>query len=151
MANTLITSANSAAIGFSYIYNGEQKNISMYWMDISANAPRNGASKTVMFSAPNYLKDSNGVVTGNLAFLYAGDGSNFLHLGSQYKYYQFVCRGDFLDFVQTYNLDTNEWEWIVKDSMGVFSNSVVVGANGTGAISDVNEDMGVPANGLTVT
>jgi hypothetical protein len=151
MANTLITSANSAAIGFSYIYNGASKSISLYWMDTSANAPRNGASKTVMFSAPNYLKDSNGVITGNLAFLYAGDGSNFLHLGSTYKYYQFVCRGDFLDFVQTYNLDTEEWEWIVKDSMGVFSNTVVVGAGGNGAISDVNEDMGVPADGLTVT
>ena len=123
----------------------------MYWMDTSANAPRNGASKTVMFSAPNYLKDSNGVITGNLAFLYAGDDSNFLHLGTTYKYYQFVCRGDFLDFVQTYNLDTEEWEWIVKDSMGVFSNTVVVGAGGNGAISDINVDMGVPADGLTVT
>jgi hypothetical protein len=151
MANTLITTANSAAAGFVYMdICGNSAGISLYWMDTGANAPRNGASKTVMYSAPNYLRDANGTITNNLAFLYAGDTSHFLHLGSEYKYYQFVCRGDFLDFVQSYNSGTSSWEWIVKDSLGVFSNSVTVGANGAGTISDTNSDMGVPATGLTV-
>jgi hypothetical protein len=119
----------------------------MYWMDTSANAPRNGATKTVMFSADNYLKDSEGTITHNLAFLYAGDSSNFLNLGANYKYYQFVARGDFLDFIQNYNSSTDSWEWIVKDSLGNFSNTVNVGS----AISDYNESMPTPASGITVT
>ena len=140
--NTIITTANSAAQGFTYTGgDGSPANIALYWMDVSANAPRNGASKTVMFSATNYLKDSNGVVTHDLAFLYAGNGSNFVHMGATYKFYQFVIRGDFLDFIQSYTVTdgVGSWEWIVKDSLGVFSNTITVGANGTGTISDIAE------------
>jgi hypothetical protein len=140
--NTIITTANSAAQGFTYTGgDGAPANIALYWMDVSANAPRNGASKTVMFSAPNYLKDSNGVVTHDLAFLYAGNGSNFVHMGVNYKFYQFVIRGDFLDFIQSYTVTdgVGSWEWIVKDSLGVFSNTITVGTNGTGTISDIAE------------
>lgn len=150
--NTIIATANSAAQGFTYSTPyGSPGSISIYWMDTSVNAPRNGASKTVMFSATNYLTDVSGVVTYDLAFLYAGDNSNFVHMGENYKYYQFVIRGDFLDFIQSYNSGTSSWEWIVKDSLGVFSNTVAVGANGTGAISDANADMPTPATGITVT
>lgn len=145
--NTVITTANSAAYGFNYTYGVDPAKIALYWMDTSANAARNGANKTVMFSATNYLRNSDGDVTGDLAFLYAGDNSDFVHMGVKYKYYQFVIRGDFLDFIQSYNSSTSSWEWIVKDSLGVFSNSVTVGS----AISDTNSDMPNPASGLTVT
>jgi hypothetical protein len=149
--NTIITTANAAANGFTYTYNDgvttSPASISLYWMDTSANPARNGASKTVMYSASNNLRDENGVVTGNLAFLYAGDNSNFVHMGENYKYYQFVIRGDFLDFIQSYNSSTSSWEWIVKDSLGVFSNTVTVGSS----ISDTNVNMGVPAVGLNVS
>lgn len=149
MTNTVITTANTAGIGFTYSKPGFEslRTISMYWMDTSANAARNGATKTVMFSPENYLRDSSGNVTYNLAFLYAGDTSNFLNLGVNYKYYQFVARGDFLDFIQNYNTSTNSWEWMVKDSLGNFSNSINVGS----AISDFNDSMPTPATGITVT
>jgi hypothetical protein len=140
--NTIIATANSAAQGFTYTGpDGNPSTIALYWMDTSANAARNGASKTVMFSAANYLKDVNGAVTYDLAFLYAGDNGNFVHMGENYKFYQFVIRGDFLDFIQSYTVTdgVGSWEWIVKDSLGVFSNTVTVGANGTGAISDIAE------------
>jgi hypothetical protein len=143
--NTVITAANSAANGFTYTdVNGEPANIALYWMDTAANAARNGASKTVMYSASDYLRDASGNITHDLAFLYAGDSSNFVHMGVNYKYYQFVIRGDFLDFIQSYNSSTSSWEWIVKDSLGVFSNAITVGANGTGAISDTNSGMPNP-------
>ena len=140
--NTIIATANSAARGFTYTgSDGSPANISLYWMDTSANAARNGASKTVMFSATNYLRDASGNVTDDLAFLYAGNGSNFVHMGATYKFYQFVIRGDFLDFIQSYTVTdgVGSWEWIVKDSLGVFSNEITVGANGTGTISDIAE------------
>ena len=146
--NTLIQAANTAATGFSYAVGGNVKSISLYWMDTSANAPRNGASKTVMFSVSEYLNDAEGATTGNLAFLYAGNSSNFVHMGVNYKYYQFVIRGDFLDFIQSYNSGTSSWEWIVKDSLGVFSNTVSVSSPST--ISDnAGSDMPIPEFGLT--
>ena len=145
--NTIITTANSAAAGFTYTYNGDPASIAVYWMDTGVNIPRNGASKTVMYSASNYLRDASGNVTGDLAFLYAGNSSNFVHMGVNYKYYQFVIRGDFLDFIQSYNSSTSSWEWIVKDSLGVFSNTVTVDS----AISDASADMPTPASGITVT
>ena len=147
--NTLIQASNTAATGFSYAVGADVKLISLYWMDTGVNAPRNGASKTVMFSVPNYLKDADGYITGNLAFLYAGDSSNFVHMGVNYKYYQFVISGDFLDFVQSYNSSTSSWEWLVKDSLGVFSNSVTVTAPST--ISDnAGSNMPQPATGLSL-
>lgn len=146
--NTLIQAANTAATGFSYAVGGNVKSISLYWMDTSANAPRNGASKTVMFSVSEYLTDENDDITGNLAFLYAGNSSNFVHMGVNYKYYQFVIRGDFLDFIQSYNSGTSSWEWIVKDSLGVFSNTVSVSSPST--ISDnAGSNMPIPEFGLT--
>lgn len=146
--NTLIQAANTAATGFSYAVGGNVKSISLYWMDTSANAPRNGASKTVMFSVSEYLTDENDDITGNLAFLYAGNSSNFVHMGVNYKYYQFVIRGDFLDFIQSYNSGTSSWEWIVKDSLGVFSNTVAVSSPST--ISDnAGSNMPIPEFGLT--
>jgi hypothetical protein len=163
MSNTIIQTAVSAAQGFSYAEGDKINNISIYWMIETNNLPRNGATKTVMFSACGYLTNMNGSPSGNLAFLYAGDDSYFVHLGQQYKYYQFVIRGDFLDFVQTINYDgtsstsnpnISSWDWIVKDSMGVFSNSVNV-SNSSGqsiSISKVSPwDGPVPATGLNLT
>jgi hypothetical protein len=148
-ANTLIQASNTAATGYNYSVGGNIKFISLYWMDTSANASRNGASKTVMFSVSDYLKnEDDDTITGNLAFLYAGNNSNFVHMGVNYKYYQFVIRGDFLDFVQSYNSSTTSWEWLVKDSLGVFSNSVSVTSPST--ISDnAGSDMPIPLYGLT--
>jgi hypothetical protein len=129
----------------------------------STNVPRNGATKTIMFTSPSYLTNADTTPSGNLAFLYAGDNSHFIHLGQQYKYYQFVIRGDFLDFVQTISYDgtsststpgISSWDWVVKDSMGVFSNSVNV-SNSSGqsiSISKVSPwDGPVPATGLSLT
>lgn len=147
--NTIIQAANTAATGFSYVVDNNTLQISLYWMDTGANAARNGASKTVMFSVPNYLTTPLGAVSGNLAFLYAGDGSKFLHMGKHYNYYQFVVRGDFLDFIQSYNASNSTWEWIVKDSLGVFSDDVTVASPST--ISDNGgSSMPQPAVGLTL-
>jgi hypothetical protein len=147
--NTIIQTGNTAATGFSYVADSATFQISLYWMDVTANPARNGASKTVMFSVTNYLTTPLGAVSGNLAFLYAGNGSKFLHMGKHYNYYQFVVRGDFLDFIQSYNASSNTWEWIVKDSLGVFCDEITVASPST--ISDnAGSTMPVPAVGLTV-
>jgi len=146
-SNTLIQTAIATAQGFSFSTGDSIKSISLFWMDTGVNAPRNGASKTVMFSVSNYLTTEEGAISGNLAFLYAGDSSHFLHLGAQYKYYQFVCRGDFLDFIQSYNSTTSSWEWLVKDSLGVFSNAITIAS---GISDNTGSDMPRPATGLTL-
>lgn len=163
MTNTIIQTAVSDAQGFSYAEGDKINNISIYWMIETNNLPRNGATKAVMFTSPSYLTNAvDNTPSGSLAFLYAGNNSHFIHLGQQYKYYQFVIRGDFLDFVQTINYDgnygtgtpnTSSWDWVVKDSMGVFSNSINV-SNSSGqpiSISKVSTwDGPVPATGLSL-
>lgn len=146
MSNTLIQTAIATAAGFSYVVDAAIKSISLFWMDTGVNAPRNGASKTVMFSVSEYLTTA-GAISGNLAFLYAGNTSHFLHLGVQYKYYQFVCRGDFLDFIQSYNSTTSSWEWLVKDSLGVFSNSITIAS---GISDNAGSAMPLPSTGITL-
>lgn len=154
MTNTLIQSAVSSAQGFTYVNGDESHSISIFWMNEAQNLPRNGATKTVMFSANGYLTNTNGSISGNLAFLYAGDDSNFVHLGQQYKHYQFVIRGDFLDFVQSYNTTTSSWDWLVKDSLGVFSNTISV-SNAEGNSVAISRVVGSPNSdvptGLTLT
>jgi hypothetical protein len=163
-SNTIIQTANDAAKSFSYVHTEAlggpaSRTISVYWMDTAIDAPRNGASKTVMFSVPNHLTNAgSNIHSGHMAFLYAGTDSYFVYLGQQYKFYQFVIRGDFLDFVQSYNPSTGpsdpaNWEWLVKDCLGVFTNTIVV-SDSTGdaiAISTITGDhfSGVP-DGLTV-
>ena len=146
-SNTLIQTAIASAQGFSYVKDTVIKAISLFWMDTGVNAPRNGASKTVMFSVSDYLTTEEGAISGNLAFLYAGNSSSFLHLGVLYKYYQFVCRGDFLDFVQSYNGTTNSWEWLVKDSLGVFSDAITISS---GISDNASNDMPTPLTGITI-
>jgi len=134
--NTVIkTGGLSSAVGFQYVSGTNTKNISLYWMETGVNEVRNGATKTVMFTDPDYLS-VNDVPTGALAFLYAGDSSYFTNHGERYKYYQFVIHGDFVDFVQVYtpavaangNIPATPayWSWMVKDSTGVFANDVRV-------------------------
>ena len=89
----------------------------------------------------------NGSPSGNLAFLYAGDDSYFVHLGQQYKHYQFVIRGDFLDFVQSYNSSTSSWDWLVKDSLGVFSNTISV-SNAAGEQIAISRVVGSPESDI---
>lgn len=133
--NTLITVIPTSAKA--YVYNNNDvstpgvKSISLFWMDTSPDAPRIGANKTVMFAAEDYLIDASLNITGNLVFLYAGDNSYFINMGKQYSYYQFVYRGDFVQFIQAYN--GLQWNWLVTNSMGVFSNSIQV--SGTGGIT----------------
>jgi hypothetical protein len=154
MTNTLIQTAVSAAQGFTYVNGDQSSYISVFWMDETLNAPRNGATKTVMFSASGYLTNLDGSTSGNIAFLYAGDDSHFVHLGQQYKHYQFVIRGDFLDFVQSYNSSTSSWDWLVKDSLGVFSNTISV-SNASGESIPISRVIGAPNSdvpeGLTLT
>lgn len=154
MTNTLIQSAVSAAQGFTYVNGDQSSTISIFWMDETTNLPRNGATKTVMFSATGYLTNLNGTPSGNLAFLYAGDDSYFVHLGQQYKHYQFVIRGDFLDFVQSYNAATSSWDWLVKDALGVFSNTIIV-SSASGESIPISRVQGQPDSdvptGLTLT
>lgn len=149
MTNTLIQSAVTSAQGFTYV-NGDQSNtISVFWMDESPNRPRNGATKTVMFSASGYLTNMNSSISGNLAFLYAGDLSHFTYLGQQYKFYQFVTRGDFLDFVQSYNTTNLTWDWLVKDCLGVFSNTISV-SNSSGESIPISRVIGAPDSDVPV-
>ena len=96
-------------------------------MDTAPDAPRVGATKTVMFADASYgitTSGPNRLISGDLIFLYAGDNSSFLYMGGLHKYYQFVYVGDSVSFVQAYN-GTN-WTWLVTNCMGVFSNSVNV-------------------------
>jgi hypothetical protein len=130
--NTLITEIPTSAQAYSYTNNIVSqpgvKSISLFWMDTSPDAPRIGANKTVMFAAEDYLRDTSGNISGNLVFLYAGDNSHFIHMGKQYSYYQFVYRGDFVQFIQAYN--GLQWDWLVTNSMGVFSNIIKVTSGG---------------------
>ena len=149
MTNTLIQSAVTSAQGFTYV-NGDQSNtISVFWMDESPNRPRNGATKTVMFSASGYLTNMNSSISGNLVFLYAGDLSHFTYLGQQYKFYQFVTRGDFLDFVQSYNTTNLNWDWLVKDCLGVFSNTISV-SNSSGESIPISRVIGAPDSDVPI-
>ena len=154
MTNTLIQSAVSSATGFTYVHGDVSHSISVFWMNENPNLPRNGATKTVMFSAGGYLSNLDGSPSGNLAFLYAGDDSHFVHLGQQYKHYQFVIRGDFLDFVQSYNAATSSWDWLVKDSLGVFSNTISVSSAEGNSVA-ISRVVGAPNSavpvGLTLT
>jgi hypothetical protein len=130
--NTIVQEVSLNATQFQYQNNqtNTYHKIAIYCMDTAVNQPRNGASKTVMFAAKHYLIDSDGVPTGNLAFLYSGDNSSFHNKGNHYKFYQFVNSGDFLDFVQLYNetdSETNGWDWLVKDFGGLFTNTILVG------------------------
>lgn len=140
--NTLITSVPNVAKGFQYVTAGNQPGlISLFWMDTLANTPRVGTTKTVMFADPTYLTVDG---ADNLVFLYAGDNSTFVHMGANYKYYQFVYVGDFVTFVQAYN-GTN-WVWLVTNCMGVFSNSVNV--KNTNITPSVGVNMPLPGSSI---
>jgi hypothetical protein len=137
---TLIQTAVTNAVNFEYIYDGQNNNqISIFHMNEVGNAEsaRNGASKTVMFSAESYLRNVDKTITGNLAFLYAGDKASFFWLGHQYKFYQFVATGDFIDFIQSYDTTTSSWDWLVKGCMGVFSNTVTL-SNKAGGVAQIS-------------
>jgi hypothetical protein len=141
---TLIQTAASSAQNFEYAYDGPAIPISIYNMDeVGAGddtSARNGAAKTVMFSANGYLRNADGTVTGQLAFLYSGDKANFYWLGQPYKFYQFVADGDFVDFIQSYDKTNSRWEWLVKHCLGVFTNNVILSTKTGGAatISRIN-------------
>lgn len=128
LTNTYIKDVPVAATGYVYQLEGElgSNAIAMFWMDTTVNAPRNGASKQVMFGLPYYLKDASGAITNKLAFLYAGDDARFIHMGTPYKFYQFVIRGDCLSFVQAYDDEADSWNWIVTSSMGIFTNTLTI-------------------------
>lgn len=135
VTNTLITNVNPA---LGYLYPGGP--ITLFWMDETPDIPRNGASKTVMFADEGYLTTQNGLV-----FLYAGNNSFFINMGSKFKYYQFVYTGDFVNFIQAYNTQTSSWDWLVTTSMGVFSNTVVV-SNGNMSTQNPSLNLPIPAN-----
>ena len=139
--NTLITSS-TPAVGFKY----PGGNIALFWMDESADAPRNGSSKSIMFGDSGFLTNSTGT-TGKLAFIYAGDSSFFINMGQKYKYYQFVYAGDFVNCIQAYNSQTSSWDWLVTASMGVFSATVVLSNDETINILPDGADVPVPAGG----
>jgi hypothetical protein len=121
--NTLITQTPSIANQYRYTYNSEVGDVALFWMNTEANAPRNGASKLVMFADQNnYFYDASGVSTSNIPFLYAGDGSYFVYMGQQFRFYQFVIVGDSISFVQAYK--DGVWNWIVTSSMGLFSKTI---------------------------
>lgn len=136
---TLIQTAVTSAANFEYVYDGTTQSISIFTMDDSGNATntRNGASKTVMFAAPGYLRNANNTITGSVVFLYSGDRSNFVWLGQQYKFYQFVASGDFLEFIQSYDTANVGWDWLVKNCLGVFSNTVTL-VNKAGGVADIS-------------
>jgi hypothetical protein len=151
--NTLIQSVPTNAEAFNYVINGNSNAIiSLFWMDTAPDAPRVGTTKTVMFGQQNYLTSidasGNNVPSGNLVFLYAGDNSNFVYMGSTFKYYQFVYVGDHLSFVQGYN--GSNWSWLVTNCMGVFTNSVQVSDNSGTTINIgkvIGNEMPIPEGG----
>lgn len=136
---TLIQTAVTSAANFEYVYDGATESILIFTMDESGNATntRNGASKTVMFAAPGFLTNADKSITGAVVFLYSGDNSNFVWLGQQYKFYQFVASGDFLEFIQSYDTANPGWDWLVKNCLGVFSNTVTL-ANKAGGVADIS-------------
>lgn len=136
---TLIQTSVTSASNFTYVYDGNTETILIFTMDESGNATntRNGSEKTVMFAAPNFLRNADLTITGAVAFLYSGDKSNFVWLGQQYKFYQFVAVGDFLEFIQSYDTANAGWDWIVKNCLGVFSNTVTL-ANKAGGAADIS-------------
>ena len=143
--NTLVTSSGPGT-GFKYA----NSIVALFWMDETADAPRNGASKTVMFGDSGFLTDSTGVATGRLAFLYAGDSSFFINMGVKYKYYQFVYTGDYVNCIQAYNPGSTTtsagWDWLVTASMGVFSDTVVLSDGADMNILPDGAKVQVPAN-----
>lgn len=146
--NTLITSIPSFAQAYQYTNNDVAspgiKSISIFWMNTAQDTPRVGANKTVMFAASDYLTNDNGI-TGNLVFLYSGNNSYFVNAGKKYSYYQFVYRGDFVNFIQSYDSSTNSWDWLVTNCMGVFSNSIKIsGAGGITYVSGSNQPLPIP-------
>jgi len=142
--NTLIQTAVTAAQNFSYSYDGAVKSIYLFWMDTNKDEPRSGSSKIVMFAAKDCLKDLTGTVTGNLALLYAGDSSNFIYMGIQYKYYQFVYVGDYVQFIQAYSSSSDSWDWLVTGCMGVFTNEI----NVPGGITKTSNTAPTPTYGF---
>jgi len=143
--NTLISAVPLVSKSFQYNYIdslGAPKSgiIALLYMDTTPNAPRVGATKTVMFADQNYLRDNDG--SENRILLYAGDNASFLYMGSLHKYYQFAYVGDNLSFVQAYNTVTQSWTWLVTSCMGVFSDSV----DSTNEITQIKEDVPIPGS-----
>jgi hypothetical protein len=150
-SNTVIDSVPPSAVSFNYSFNGVIKTLSLFWMSPTPTPSRDGASKLVMFNMPNHLTELDGSVSRDLVFLYAGDNSYFINLGQQYKYYQFVIFGDFLEFVQSYIAANNGWNFIVKHAMGHFTNTVqVTDGNGAGSLNVLN-DSKVPKTGIVLS
>lgn len=139
-SNTIIDAIPPIAVSFNYSYKtGVIKTLSLFWMSETATHSRDGANKLVMFNMPNHLTEVDGSVSRDLVFLYAGDNSYFINLGQQYKYYQFVIFGDFLEFVQTYIAANNGWNFVVKHAMGHFTNTIeVTDGNGAGTLNLLN-------------
>lgn len=126
--NTVVSGVSNIAIAYTYIpVSGSTSTsfIAQYNMDGSANAPRNGASKIVLYGDSTWATTAN----GNLVFLYAGLNSNFVVGGQPFKYYQYVYTGDSVSFVCLYNNTLGSWSWLVTNYTGLFSNDINV--NGT--------------------
>ena len=149
--NTVIDTVPPSAVSFNYSYNGVIKTLSLFWMSETPAPTRDGADKLVLFNMPNHLTEIDGSISRDLVFLYAGDNSHFINLGQQYKYYQFVIFGDFVEFVQTYIAAKNGWNFVVKHAMGHFTNSVkVTDGNGDGALNILNGAK-LPASGIVLS
>jgi hypothetical protein len=135
VTNTIIENVTGASYQANYVFNlptggSATSYISVYTMDTSVNSTRNGASKIVVYadndyfittssSSPNYLQPN-----GNVIFLYAGDGSNFIVAGQKQKYYQFTFQGDFVQFITAYDTASASWSWLVTGYQSVFSNAI---------------------------
>lgn len=95
--------------------------VAVYPMDLSANDPRNGATKMVVFADSTY----GGRQTGDLIFLDAGDtGSKFIYAGQEMRYYQFTFLGDNVEFVMLYNSTESAWRFLVTNCNSLFTNSI---------------------------
>jgi hypothetical protein len=145
--NTLIRDITSIAYKYTFVRDTISYSIAMYYMDTQVNEARNGSSKLIVMGDPTYLKNA-GVITGDIVVLYAGhtgEGetlkqSYFIHMGQQFRFYQFVITGDSLSFVQLYDAATSSWSWIITSSMGLFLKDTIT-VSGTGlAHSDTNDE-----------
>ena len=127
---TVISSIVDIAKRASYTYNSTTKTaIAIYDMGAyRADLASVGCSKTVMFTATDWVNDSTSVPVidlGQLAFLYAGDNNNFIQNGQRTKFYQFLYIGDFVTFQMLPGTSTG-WLFVVTNYNSTFTNTINV-------------------------
>ena len=97
--------------------------IYVFAMDESANVPRTGASKQLMFQcSDNFFSPTDNEYP--LMYLYAGANSFFVVNGVNQKLYQVTHVGDYLSFILLRNTEDNGWNFMVTGFQSLFTNKI---------------------------